>query len=47
MIKREKERISKTIDGLKVQAEYMDSEQDRKNLLNRVDALEWILSIAE
>lgn len=47
MTKREKERISKTIEGLKAQADHMDNEQDRENLLNRADALEWVLSIAE
>lgn len=47
MTKREKERISKTIEGLKAQAGHMDSERDRENLLNRADALEWVLSIAE
>ena len=47
MTKREKERISKTIEGLKAQAEHMDNERDRENLLNRADALEWVLSIAE
>ena len=47
MTKREKERISKTIEGLKAQADHMDSERDRENLLNRADALEWVLSIAE
>lgn len=47
MTKREKERISKTIEGLKAQADHMDSERDQENLLNRADALEWVLSIAE
>ena len=47
MTRKERERISKTIEGLKAQADHMDSEQDRENLLNRADALEWVLSIAE
>ena len=47
MTKREKERISKTIEGLKAQSDHMDSERDRENLLNRADALELVLSIAE
>lgn len=47
MTKREKERISKTVEGLKAHADHMDSEQARENLLNRADALEWVLSIAE
>jgi hypothetical protein len=45
--KREKERIAKTIEELKVQADLMDNERDRENLLNRVDALEWVCSITE
>lgn len=47
MTRKEKERISKTIKELEAQADHMDSERDRDNLLNRADALEWVLSIAE
>lgn len=47
---REKARIQATIDELKAMADELDgveSTADRENLLNRADALEWVLSIAE
>lgn len=47
---REKARIQATIDELKAMAENLtgpEDEADRENLLNRANALEWVLSIAE
>ena len=47
MTAREKELIQKTIKGLKENAALMDTDEDRDNLLNRANALEWVLSISE
>lgn len=47
MTSREKELIQKTIKGLKENAALMDTDEDRDNLLNRANALEWVLSISE
>lgn len=44
---REKTLIEKTIEELKEWAKQVDDQKDKENLLNRVDALEWVLSIAE
>ena len=44
---REKARIESTVKYLREQADEMNDQMDRENLLNRADALEWVLSIAE
>lgn len=47
MKKREKSRIEKAIKELKECADQTIEQQDKENLLNRIDALEWVLTIAE
>ena len=47
MKKREKTRIERTIQELKKFVKQLEDEKDKENLLNRVDALEWVLTIAE
>lgn len=47
MKKREKARIERTIQELKKFVKQLEDEKDKENLLNRVDALEWVLTIAE
>lgn len=44
---REKARIKRTIEELKEFVKQLEDERDKENLLNRVDALEWVLTIAE
>lgn len=44
---REKARIKRTIEELKEFVKQLEDEKDKENLLNRVDALEWVLTIAE
>ena len=52
MTKKEKKIIADTIAEFKEAAEKisgagLENLRDKENLLNRVDALEWVLSIAE
>ena len=44
---REKARIKRTIEELKEFVKQLEDERDKENLLNRVDALGWVLTIAE
>lgn len=44
---REKARIKRTIEELKEFVKQLEDEKDKENLLNRIDALEWVLTIAE
>lgn len=46
MTTKEFDLIAATIADLKSAACAMDDQRDRENLLHRVDALEWVLSIA-
>lgn len=43
---REKARIKRTIEELKEFVKQLEG-KDKENLLNRIDALEWVLTIAE
>ena len=44
---REKKRIKAAADELRSYAAEIEDVADRENLLNRADALDWVLSIAE
>lgn len=44
---REKACIKRTIEELKEFVKQLEDEKDKENLLNRIDALEWVLTIAE
>lgn len=46
MTTKEYKTITNAIEELKSSVSFMDTEQDKLNLLNHIDALEWVLSIS-